>query len=290
MSQEIPHEQHAEQSKREPAGDMDSLRDTSSIPYQEEVPPLMVLCQRCGLATEDAAHCSHCHAELTTFQKVEAYWEAAQPEKPRVMAVIVAYVLFLMTSLVMAVAIHGAGTISKETSENWLMGIELTDALITFSLFLFVGRLKIRKPRKWKRILTWCLAPLASLAAFGLGHWYVDLLKQYIAFDWFFLHEKEEWSLFNILTTAVQPAIVEELFFRYFCYGALRQVTNAHSAVVLSSLMFALAHLYNPLGLPFLFLMGIMLGYARVYSGGLTLPMLMHFSHNLAILYMESAP
>ncbi len=52
--------------------------------------------------------------------------------------------------------------------------------------------------------------------------------------------------------------------------------------------MFALAHLYNPLGLPFLLLMGIMLGYARAYSGGLLLPMLMHFGHNFAVLFLES--
>lgn len=52
--------------------------------------------------------------------------------------------------------------------------------------------------------------------------------------------------------------------------------------------MFALAHLYNPLGLPILFLIGIILGYARVYSGGLLLPMLMHFGHNFAIIYLES--
>jgi membrane protease YdiL (CAAX protease family) len=50
--------------------------------------------------------------------------------------------------------------------------------------------------------------------------------------------------------------------------------------------MFAMAHIYNPLGLPYLFLAGVVFGLARVY-GGLLLPMILHFLHNLAVMAFE---
>ena len=70
--------------------------------------------------------------------------------------------------------------------------------------------------------------------------------------------------------------------------GSLRQVTNLHAAVWLSAAMFAVAHVYAPLGIPWLLVAGVVFGYSRD-AGGLPLAILMHFTHNLAVLCIEGA-
>ena len=91
----------------------------------------------------------------------------------------------------------------------------------------------------------------------------------------------------TVLLICVQPAIVEELFFRQMTLGVLRRSMNVHAAVWVTGAMFALAHLGNPLGMPYLFLAGGVFGYARAY-GGLPLAMLMHFVHNFAVIAYEA--
>ncbi len=90
-----------------------------------------------------------------------------------------------------------------------------------------------------------------------------------------------------ILLICVQPAVIEELFFRYMLYGHLRPHIGLHSAVWVSSVIFGMAHLGAIAGWPVLILLGAGLGYARVYSGGLALPILLHFLHNFAVLSID---
>jgi membrane protease YdiL (CAAX protease family) len=47
--------------------------------------------------------------------------------------------------------------------------------------------------------------------------------------------------------------------------------------------MFGLAHLGVPLSVPILILIGVMLGYARVLTGGVCIPILLHFIHNMLV-------
>jgi uncharacterized protein len=249
---------------------------------------LQVICPRCQLETPDTAQCIHCFAYLKKPAEVMPNWDASSIKKPKINTMIVAYVLLLSTSLLYAFILHGFKHLTEADQDAWLIAMEVLDGIITFSLFLFIGRVSVRRPKRWKRALAWCLAPLASVIVFFLAHWYVEALRKYIDLDWLYQEHDMKLTLFTILTTAVQPAIIEEIFFRYFAYGVLRELTHVHSAVVLSALMFALAHLYNPFGLPILFLIGLILCYARAYSGGLLLPMLMHFGHNFTIIYMES--
>jgi membrane protease YdiL (CAAX protease family) len=63
-------------------------------------------------------------------------------------------------------------------------------------------------------------------------------------------------------------------------------VSGLHASVWVSALMFALAHVYAPLGLPWLLVAGVVFGYARS-GGGLVLAMLLHGCHNLVVLWIE---
>jgi membrane protease YdiL (CAAX protease family) len=89
-----------------------------------------------------------------------------------------------------------------------------------------------------------------------------------------------------ILLVCVQPAVVEEVFFRFLLLGHLWRHIGLHGAVWLSSFFFAGAHLGQLIAFPVLLLLGAVLAYARVYSGGLTLPIILHFLHNLAVLWL----
>jgi membrane protease YdiL (CAAX protease family) len=258
-------------------------------PPPEPVPPrVSVKCWRCGLSIHAETICINCDAQPRHWTTAQQPVAATSPP-PRVLGMILAYVLFLMTSLIWAAVLHSKTERSDDFVDDGVVVMEFIDLVFTLSLFICLGRFHVRKPQRTVRLAAWLLAPAVSLGIYWLAHWYVSRLRDYIDAHWLNVEAHWTFSPFYVAVVAVQPAIVEELFFRYFAFGALRQVTNVHSAVFLSALMFALAHLYNPLGLPILFLMGLVLGYARAASGGLLLPMLMHFSHNCAILWFTAA-
>ena len=87
----------------------------------------------------------------------------------------------------------------------------------------------------------------------------------------------------------VQPAVIEELFFRHLLLGHLRPHVGMHGAVWVSAVGFGMAHLGNPVGWPVLILLGAGLGYARTLSGTLALPIALHFLHNLCVLALNDA-
>src|SRR5581483_9169148 len=95
-------------------------------------------------------------------------------------------------------------------------------------------------------------------------------------------------SSWSVALVCLQPAVVEELFFRYLALGALRTVTGTAAAVLVSSVMFGMAHIFNPLGIPMLIVVGVALGAMRVASGGLLLPMVMHATHNAVVLFLAA--
>ena len=96
-----------------------------------------------------------------------------------------------------------------------------------------------------------------------------------------------DYGIWAITLICVQPAVVEELFFRHLFLGHLRPHVGVHGAVWVSAAAFALVHVGRGLSWPLLALLGAFLGYARVRSATLILPMILHFLHNLAVLWIE---
>ena len=219
-------------------------------------------------------------------------WNSADPRPPTerspLLVVIVAFVVMLMVSLVWGwVLLFG-----REVSDDFVLGgtiaLEVVDTIIALAAWVWMGRLRVPKARPGVRVAAWVTGPFALAVVLGVNVGYHAILENYI-------HDgrlKEvsdlpEWSWISVLVFAVQPAIVEEFFFRYVAYGAMRTVSGTHAAVWVSAVMFAIAHIYNPLGLPWLLVAGVVFGYCRVASGGLALPMLLHFAHNAAVLWFE---
>ncbi|HUK82897.1 MAG TPA: CPBP family intramembrane glutamic endopeptidase [Verrucomicrobiae bacterium] len=81
-----------------------------------------------------------------------------------------------------------------------------------------------------------------------------------------------------ISVVAVGP-IVEEILFRGLIYGALEGRLGVAGSIFVTSVMFALVHLQVLHFIP-IFLVGVVLGWARWKTGSLGLPMLVHVLNN----------
>lgn len=85
----------------------------------------------------------------------------------------------------------------------------------------------------------------------------------------------------------LQPAIIEELFFRGLALDWFRTEMSTRGALIVSSVMFGVCHVYTPIGVPYLIIAGLAFGLARIMTGGLLLPITLHFLHNLAVTLVE---
>jgi len=95
-----------------------------------------------------------------------------------------------------------------------------------------------------------------------------------------FPHMPSVWlKIAFILTGAVAAPIGEEVFFRGFVYNALKARLNVPIAIVLSGLIFALAH-FNPLALVPIWLMGSLLAFTYERTRSLWVTILMHAVNN----------
>ena len=160
------------------------------------------------------------------------------------------------------------------------------DALLVVVGISLVGWTPLPPRTASTRAKTWLVSWPVLAVLLVLNVLYFALLREYVNAPRG--AGAKQLDLVTILLVCVQPAIVEELFFRYLALGVLFRVTGMGTAVLVSAVMFAMIHIYNPLGIPYLFLVGVALGYARVY-GGLALPMALHFVHNFAVTAIEVA-
>lgn len=181
----------------------------------------------------------------------------------------------------------------KDRLVNEMLVFEGLDTAIVVLGILIAGRPLARLAVGY-RLGVWALAGPGFVVLLGINLGYHQLLK------WLISPYQDPnappiidigladgaWA---ILLVCVQPAVVEEFFFRFLLLGHLRPHLGAHGAVWLSAVIFGMAHLGNIPGWPVLILLGAGLGYARVYSGGLALPILLHFLHNFAVLLIDHA-
>ena len=84
-----------------------------------------------------------------------------------------------------------------------------------------------------------------------------------------------------LITVAVVAPFVEELVFRGALLRALQNALNTPLAVVISSLLFALAHV-GPIQMTYAFLIGLILCLVRLMSGSLWCTVAMHVAFNAA--------
>lgn len=90
--------------------------------------------------------------------------------------------------------------------------------------------------------------------------------------------------IFSLISTAVLPAVLEEMSFRGILLERLRPFGDRF-AVLVSALLFGLAH-GNIIQIPFAFLLGLFFGYIVVRTNNILLAMLLHFLNNgMSVLF-----
>jgi membrane protease YdiL (CAAX protease family) len=276
------------ESQEQPA----SSKDTSSREFVE--------CWRCGkMGFKDLERCIYCRAPLKRDRpgrrsQKKVYFGG---ESAVLMKVAWFFILFLVVSIVYGFVQHFGLNPQVVFNRDFIVRmlvqvsvVETIDVLLVLAALLSVGRLKpVPTPPLTVRAATWATAAPLLLLLLGANVLYhkliVDFLKLPVVEPDFVAHK--DLLIWVIATVCIQPAIIEELFFRYLALGALRQVTGTHAAVLISAVMFGMAHIFAPLSIPMLIFIGLALGYVRVASGSIVLPMLMHFAHNLAVLFMK---
>ena len=91
----------------------------------------------------------------------------------------------------------------------------------------------------------------------------------------------------RVIMICAMPAIFEEIGFRGLAQTWLMRVISPWKAVAVSAVFFSAAHL-SILGAPYLFLVGGLFGWVRWRTGSLYPGMVLHFLHNLAVLWYEN--
>ncbi len=89
----------------------------------------------------------------------------------------------------------------------------------------------------------------------------------------------------NLISTAVFPALAEEMVFRGYVLGALRRGGNK-MAIVLSAALFGLIH-GNVLQIPFAFFLGLALGWLVVQTNSIWPAVILHFGNNAMSVLLD---
>jgi membrane protease YdiL (CAAX protease family) len=270
----------AEEEPRRPGGFTDTWLQLRSV-----------RCWRCEKTVQPRlGRCPYCRAALETLPEERIVLPVKEGLNPifKVVGLMVALMAVALVTFLVLRAKH-----SWMLLQDWqelrlqamLIAEGLTTTLVLFG-FVWIGRLPGLPRPDWNWRLAawlWALPVLALLIGMNLGYFW--LLRQYLP-----PQLRDDWPLtpLVILIVCVQPAVIEELFFRQLALTGLRQHMGLHGAVWITSVMFGLHHIGNPFGIPYLIVLGAGLGYARVVSGGLALPMLMHGLHNFVVLYLHN--
>lgn len=108
-------------------------------------------------------------------------------------------------------------------------------------------------------------------------------------FSLLFLRDNTGKDLFiNILIVGVLASVSEELFFRGVLQRILiERIKNIHISIFICSLLFSALHqeFYNLIPRV---LLGMLLGYAFVFSNSIWVPILIHFINNTAAVILDS--
>jgi membrane protease YdiL (CAAX protease family) len=223
-------------------------------------------------------------------EATERYAPRREP-KPLIhplVVVFVSYGLLLGSLIVFLVYAVVSGITTQEDLHAGLAVVEIADAVLTLAALGLVRKAAKQKLPAGTMGLTWFSAFPVLFALLCLNLAYITFLRELLrGFGAQQQQEGMKFTLATVLLVCVQPAIVEELFFRQMTLGVFRRSMNLHIAIWVTAGLFAFAHLTNPVGMPYLFLAGGVFGYARAF-GGLTLAMVLHFLHNLAVVSYEA--
>lgn len=253
-------------------------------------------CWRCSLPVAvDVDECPHCYARPKRGREILRAADRCADEFWSLKTLFYSYGALLITGIVHAAVLQARfGDVDEPTAEMQrdamiqVAVVEAVDTVIVIAAFAMLRMRGTWTPQQEKRSLwIWpaSLPLLAGMLAINVA--YHGLLRYFIGITSFEEELLEEPSILALLTTCVQPAIVEEAYCRGLAVSVLREFVGLHGVVWITALMFGLMHVSVMMSIPYLILFGAFVGYVRIKSGAVWLPMLLHFLHNFAIALYE---
>ncbi|HEX3872292.1 MAG TPA: CPBP family glutamic-type intramembrane protease, partial [Pirellulales bacterium] len=252
-------------------------------------------CWRCGGAfASTESVCPRCGAPF--FQQTERSDIQRPPDLSASLPVtrlLIAYGLLLGTSVVQGMTDSRSflDPTAPDAHDVWrrIAIFEAFDTLLVFWAWWWLPRVELAEPVSSKRRLTgWLLAlpMLAAAVAINYGYHAVIRSVTHSPLTHDVIDSSPELWQYWLLVICIQPALIEELFFRGLAYRTLLPLFQTHLTVLVTAVMFGLAHIHAPLSMPVLMMLGVVLGYARAMTGSLWLPIVLHFLHNLVVTGM----
>ncbi len=249
-------------------------------------------CWRCGKFFPLAFnHCPACNAPVRRQRAALVLKSTNPPSTRRVLQMLVVFgLLFIPMIGCSAVFLMAEQQPSAETLLQVIVTLEVIDTIIVLIALASIRSPALPdRPSPGTRLAMWFASFPLLVLMIGCNLAYFRMLIDGFGVP---VIEDELMSADHLLpwvllTICVQPAIIEEIFFRQTAMLALRETMGENATIWITGVMFGFAHIGNPLGIPYLILFGVFQGYVRVKSGSLLLPMILHFLHNLAVLYIE---
>ena len=164
----------------------------------------------------------------------------------------------------------------------------LIQALIIFAVCLRIPRFFNTQFRVDLRALQWLgIALPTTLILLGINGLYQELLKYFFGQGLINLEDpfkKLQYSIeFEILITAIMPAIWEEIAFRGVIQTCLTRVIGIHQAMMVGAFLFAILHCQFAM-IPYFVFFGYTISLIRWQSGSLVPGMVLHFIHNASVV------
>ncbi|MCY2929521.1 MAG: type II CAAX endopeptidase family protein [Planctomycetota bacterium] len=168
------------------------------------------------------------------------------------------------------------------------MAILLTEAALFVTTCVFAARhwpslaVQLRRlgffhPAAWIGLAA--LAPLLAIN-YGYHHWLFRLAGEHILRD----NPVESLGLpAAVVFFCALPAVLEEISFRGLIQHWLQAAIKPWRAMVLASALFVALHFSVP-SAPYLFAVGMLLGWTKWKTGSLYPSILIHFLHNLIVI------
>lgn len=239
-----------------------------------------LVCKSCDTVFEtEVKFCSKCGLAIT---------KTSEHKKIESINLIIG---FYVAMLVFIAIIH---FVSEAYPQDFVadLSIEIGFAFIVlgFSFLDFKNILKLYsiKHINWKLILLSIAIPIVSSV---VVYFFVDFMNILIGDGeisnyysaYLYLEHPLFWAIFFI---AVTPPIFEELAFRGFLFNKLSEITTNKQTIIATAFLFALIH-FSFLSFLWIFPFGLLLGYLRSKYNTIWLGIIIHFFHNLIMLFLD---
>lgn len=249
-----------------------------------DLPPDKIYCSRCLKPIgKDAKYCPHC-GTYQNFAYEQKILEQAGERWEIIKSTIVFYLVYLATILPLF-------WLKKQHAASGEIVIGFVDALLIL-VYWQISRTPVlplfgfnRKTVNYLLLGIGFLAPLlvvnfayhkSLIELFGVQE--IKLIEPFITAGYGFGT--------IVFAACLMPAIWEEIAFRGLIQTGLNKKFRKWETIFITSALFAVIHI-TVFSWPYLFLLGVMLGFLRMKTQSLWPVMAVHFLHNFVVIYIE---